>query len=257
MHNTSWSAKPTQLIFDQWFNHEPGKRIWQEECSVLSKFLHTVSADYLLQLGGSQCVDLLVSCRGIKNFVYLSPEDNISFLGSSIQSNFSPLAVQPNCIDIVILWHILEWVEAPEEALHEAIQTLRPEGYLMILGLNADIPSALFKRLLPQHRLPYLRTYRLAQLKRQLIVHGLQVIQSQTFCSDLPRHTSKQNNLFWRCMRSVLSSLTNQVYLIVAQKKQMTLTPLRYKNAFESLLPSAQADPLTNSRSLKRAYDDE
>src|SRR5207253_2283625 len=53
-----------------------------------------------------------------------------------IESEYYDLPIIPSSIDIVILPHLLEFIDNPHRLLSEACRIIKPEGFIMILGFN-------------------------------------------------------------------------------------------------------------------------
>ena len=54
----------------------------------------------------------------------------------SVIAEFAPLPFLPDSVDMIILPHILEFMETPEELLHDIWTSLMPNGYLLVINFN-------------------------------------------------------------------------------------------------------------------------
>ncbi|WP_244670049.1 class I SAM-dependent methyltransferase [Coxiella endosymbiont of Amblyomma nuttalli] len=54
----------------------------------------------------------------------------------SIQTSWRELPLLPNSIDVIVLVHLLEFIDYPVKLLREVFHALKPNGQLVILGFN-------------------------------------------------------------------------------------------------------------------------
>ena len=120
---------------DVWYKQEPGKSLALAEQQAMAETLHRLFGYYLLQIGGSNVVDL-VSASPVLNKVRLDHEVSAVFRGLAVQGQPPVLPFLPKSFDIILLPHTLEFTEKPVELLHEAHELLIPGGHLIILGFN-------------------------------------------------------------------------------------------------------------------------
>ncbi len=233
----------------QWYHHTPGKQIGKEECSTLYRMLLACPVQHLLQIGGPQQADLFDTFSDIEHVVYCGPQDSTNFLGPVIQSDPCLLPVKPGSIHMVILWHILELMPEMNDILNEVVQALQPEGYLMILSFNANSLWGLRKRLANRSVLPWChRFYTISQLKHQLTLHHLNIVKAQTLFFKCPwRLSSRQHVLGRGSIHGLWGLLGGAVCLVLAQKRQPAMIPLRHQQSVESsFLPRHGIEPVTH-----------
>ena len=121
----------------EWFAAEPGATLANAENEVIGAHLANLFGYNLLQVGGIAGVDLLASSRVLhRTVVDIGDGIQAPACDSVLRCSASALAVESDCVDVVVLPHVLEFVTRPHEALREAARVLIPDGHLVITTLN-------------------------------------------------------------------------------------------------------------------------
>lgn len=239
------STKQASSLLHTWYHDDLGRRVWQAECSMLNHMFSRLSARLVLQIGGLQRTDWLHTYpSGFQKLIYLGPTIETSLV-PSIQTDFETLPVQPNQIDAILVWHVLELVSDPASVLREAIQALRPEvGYMVLFLCNTRSFWPVCQRVSRQSLLPWCRQfYALRQLKAELAAQHAIIEYHHTFFFDLPcKVPTSLRKLHTACVESLHPlGWGGAISCVVARKRLSTLTPLRHKNRWVvDLLPAKQ-----------------
>jgi SAM-dependent methyltransferase len=141
------------------------------------------------------------------------------------------LPIQSDSVDVVVLPHTLEFADSPHAVLREVERILIPEGHVIILAFN---PWSLwsFWRLASGWRgeAPWCGTFiSMTRLRDWLTLLGLEAGESQGYFFQPPiRRDGVLERLRWLdrlCMKAI--PVFGASNIIVAQKRVVTLTPIR------------------------------
>lgn len=134
-----------------------------------------------------------------------------------------------HALGVMLLVHALEWVEDPHAVLREAHFALRPEGRLLILGIQPLGLPGLTARLRRRRYAWCRRQIGPGRLREWLQLLGFQVTRSQGFCYRpwLERVAIFDRLAGMEGLGAAGWPLPAGLYLIEARKRVRTLTPLR------------------------------
>ncbi|MCL1125137.1 class I SAM-dependent methyltransferase [Shewanella surugensis] len=184
---------------------------------------------YLLNLGGlSATMDK--TGLSIQNEYSLYDADT-----ADIMAELTHLPIQNSAIDAVVMNFLLEFNADPYRLLRELDRVLIAGGYLIIVGFNPISPLFLGK-LLSQYQdsLPWSgRFFTPSRVKDWLGLLGYQVVSDdRVIHHHLLSRISKNNSLWQQGLKSWLPS-SGSVYVIVARKLEVPLTPLQIKKTIK------------------------
>ena len=132
-------------------------------------------------------------------------------------------------IDLVLVHHLLDYVESPQELLREAARITLPMGHLVIIGFN---PSSLWgawwgmtrfiktpprggRFISPRHLMDWLNLLNFNISRIQYAIYGLPMNRDSEQVGDYTQGFSRHLNL-----------PIGSIYVIVAQKQVSGLTPI-------------------------------
>jgi len=116
-----------------WFNTELGYCFTNEACSHITSLIPQGYHGVALQIGMAE-QDLLadIDCG---ERIYVTPR-NREFTRLQVCSRWDALPFERRSIDLVVLFHALDFGKDPGGVLREVSEILAPEGHLVIIGLN-------------------------------------------------------------------------------------------------------------------------
>jgi len=117
-----------------WYSSALGQELYKEEVNAIKQLLDTCFGYNILQLGQISSENILESTR-IKNKTLLNCHIN-NVNQDAIVCLLQRLAIKSNRVDVVLLYHCLEFDEYPHEILREVERILVPEGKLFIVSFN-------------------------------------------------------------------------------------------------------------------------
>jgi SAM-dependent methyltransferase len=152
---------------------------------------------------------------------------------SDVVAEVDDLPLQEHSVDVCLLSHVLEFSLDPHHVVREANRVLIPNGYLVISGFNPFSLAGL-NQFLPYRRKisPWNeRLFSPMRVKDWLHLMGFEILSDQRFLhSSLSGDMS--NGVITRCWRKIAADYFpsfGSVYVIVAKKRVLPLTPIKPK----------------------------
>jgi SAM-dependent methyltransferase len=210
-------------------HHILGRELAESEATQLQNVLVNMPGQYLLQLGNIDSLNAVKTPR-IVHRIMLSPDAEKCKGNSSIHSQYQELPLGNESINIVLLSHVLEFAMTPSSILTEAWRVLAPDGHLIILSFNPWSPWG--------------------------VRHFTQLHGAEKWCRQIKHMAGKiiQTKYFFFYPQSCWLDKTIQllfpalggVYILVAKKTTLPLTPIRSRWSWQDLLVSQKTlEPTT------------
>ena len=133
------SIKPlqeTQTHIENWFRSPLGEQLLAAEQQHLNQIMPKIYGYHLMRLS------VLSQLSAHQTLSQQSPVTHHFSLGVTASdtvgavASFEQLPIDTECIDGVILHHVLEYSSDPHQLLREAARTVIANGYLVIIGFN-------------------------------------------------------------------------------------------------------------------------
>jgi SAM-dependent methyltransferase len=210
-----------QPDLSDWWNSPLGTLLREQEQRVVAEALEDVFGLQLLQIGAwGKAGEFFKAARTQRQTVIASDIPSVNGSGSRVLSRPTALAVASDSVDAVILPHTLEFEDDPYAVLREVSRVLSGEGKLVVLGFSPLGPWALRHRLSHDSFPPGLeRLISPRRLKEWLKVLSFEVTTLNRYLFQLPSPSRKEHR--WLVPAAA--------YLLKAQKRVYTLTPIRPK----------------------------
>lgn len=208
-----------------------GRTLLQQEREHLEPVLNTLFGYHAVQVGCLPGEDLLNQCR-IPHRVVMDPDPGKP-AHAVLCAYPDALPIQSDSVDVVVLPHTLEFERAPHEILREVDRVLIPEGHVLILGFNPWSLWGLMALLRGRHKHPdppwcgkFLSQTR---LKDWLALLGFKVVLTREFFFRPPvqNEAMLRRLMFMERMGAKYWPRMGGGYLLLAQKRVFTLTPIR------------------------------
>lgn len=183
---------------------------------------------HLIKVGALSSEIEIPDCT-IKHQVNISSKNDLA----NIVGDINDLPLQEHSVDVCLLSHTLEFSLDPHHVVREANRVLIPNGYLVLTGFN---PLSLvgLNRLLPYRRsqTPWNEHFfSPMRVKDWLHLMGYEILADQRFL-----HSSLTGNLSaeslqqkWHTLAKSYFPSLGSVYVIVAKKRVLPLTPIKPK----------------------------
>jgi SAM-dependent methyltransferase len=234
-----------------WYASPLGRTLLACEQAELDRVLPNLFGFYLVQVGAVMDEYLLGSSK-VRLQVVLDRDWPVArttplpgpVLG--VYAHGGMLPVQSDSIDVVVLPHTLEFEPEPHETLREVERILVAEGHVVILGFNPWSIWGLWRlvRWKRKEHPPWSGTFRgILRIKDWLALLGFDVVLSRSAFFRPPlHHAGMMRRLLWlERLGTRFWPYLGGVYIIVARKRVVTLTPIRPRwRPRRSLLPDAK-----------------
>lgn len=136
------------------------------------------------------------------------------------------LPFKTQCIDVLLLTHLLESCDNPKAVLREVYRVLLPYGHVVITGVNPWSWIGLKHRLMGAKKQKAAQALlSLHQVIDWLDLLNFQILETRTFDGTVPTSWYARK---WHQFKQLLPSFATG-YLILAVKKTVGLTPIRPK----------------------------
>ncbi|MDD5328701.1 MAG: methyltransferase domain-containing protein [Sulfuricella sp.] len=206
------------MSMDEWLETPLGRYLIEREQDYFDQAVADIFGFNALQLGLVQ-YDLLRTNRMPVRFA-VAPE-----LRGQVRTRAEPesLPFASQCVDLLLLPHVLEFSGNPHQILREAERVLMPEGQVIVSGFN---PLSLWglPRYFPSRRPDYPwhgNFISLLRIKDWLALLGFEVIAGRMCCYVPPVHSEQWLRRF-RFMEAAGDrwwALAGGVYFLQARKK--------------------------------------
>ncbi|MGX9459690.1 methyltransferase domain-containing protein [Shewanella sp. A14] len=231
-----------------WHDLPFGELMQAEIEAKLAPWWPRIFGYHLLKVGALSGQLNSLHCNIARHF---SIYDDIS---ASIQADPHHLPIQQSSIDAVLSCFLLEFESDPYQILREFDRVLISSGYIFIVGFN-PISPAFIGKILPKYQttLPWNGQFFMpSRVKDWLGLLGYQVLADERFMYHSllgQRVDNSPHQAFWQKSMANWLPSTGSVYLIVARKLTVPLTPIKDKSKVKapnwSTAPTASRSGLT------------
>lgn len=232
-----------------WLGSPLGQHLLAQESALVARALDQVFGLQLLQIGAWGNPGTLLANARTQRYalVGVAPTPGISVLADPAE-----LCVVSDSVDAVVLPHTLELSEHPHDVLREIDRILVGEGHLLILGFNPVGPLGL-RRTLSRRRFPpgVKRFIGERRMRDWLSLLGFDVLSVSGYFHTLPinRAALSQRPLTLGSRQGAFWSKLAGAYVLLAQKKVYTLTPIRPKWRKKRRVVGGLVEPTTRNPS--------
>ncbi|MDO9167603.1 MAG: methyltransferase domain-containing protein [Methylobacter sp.] len=204
-----------------WYQTPRGKLLQQLEADYIQRSITVSCQQTILQVGGLDWESDFIDCSLYKNFTILDAKNLGCDKARKICAKSYSLPLQSNCIDMIIVPHLLEFDAFRFQSMREIERVLKPEGILIVLNFN---PWSLWVRY------QYLWDKKMANswgghfISRARILDWLKLLNFEVIVSsefNLDTVKSTHGKFITRGY-----SLTSTAYAIKAIKRRYNLIPL-------------------------------
>ena len=169
-----------------------------------------------------------VSCRVSRS--PLSPQSDGK---TDIIGELDDLPILEHSVDVCLLSHALEFSLDPHHVIREANRVIIPNGYLVITGFN-PLSLAGLNRAIPYRRkqLPWNEHFfSPMRVKDWLHLMGFEILTDERFLHSSLAGTMSEHAIAksWRKFASNYLTSLGSVYIIIAKKRVLPLTPIKPK----------------------------
>jgi SAM-dependent methyltransferase len=232
-----------------WWETPIARALLAAESELLSEALEDVFGWELLQVGawgGGR--ELLAGSRSRRQSLVAGA----AFAGvADILARPSQLPVMSDCIDAVLLPHILEFAPDPYAVLREVDRVLVGEGQLLVLGFRPWSLWGMRARWSRSGFPPGMRRVLSERLLREwLVLLGFEVVAAQRYLylSPWSRGLARGEGTGRMLRRGLTYPLPAGAFLLKARKRVYTLTPVRQRFREKPAVIGGLVKPTTRSQ---------
>jgi SAM-dependent methyltransferase len=209
----------------QWFDSTLGKQVLQIEQAILDQLLSGLFGYHLLQLSTQAAPLHGESAIQNKLSLGLDVNDDVPMIARATELPFAN-----DSIDVVLLHHLLDFLDSPLDTLREIARVSLPMGHVVIVGFNPLSSWGLWK--LPaslRKRVPWNANFiRPGRLMDWLNVLNFKIDRAHYCIYKPPMASLRERRPDYSHGLSRKPNLPlGAVYVIVAQKQIGTFTPMR------------------------------
>jgi SAM-dependent methyltransferase len=212
-----------------WFSTPLGRSIVSAEQRVLADFLPRCFGYHLLQIGGPAEKDLTYASP-ILHKVRCSEDITQRFVGDTVQAGFETIPFQAESVDVLLVSHVLEYVDQPKAFLSDLSHLLVPGGYLIVCAFNPyslwGIAKNFTQALAP---LPWQGKFvSSGKVKRWLQQCDLTFAahKSMIFRPPLIQQSSFNRWLFFEAVGQLCWPFCGGVYMLAMKKQMVPMQPI-------------------------------
>lgn len=244
--NRSPSAVEIRRALRAWFATPLGRSLEAHEANRLRDVLPNLYGAVALQLGSIGPLDLLDSAAAPKHIML---DQSAVSAAVSVYGTPEQLPFDSKSVDVVLLPHTLDFCDDAHSVLREVMRVLTPEGHAVILGFNPISLWGLRRMFARRPRaMPWCGSFfSLSRIKDWLalldfqVTHGMMLYYRPPMQHEGAMHRmhffDKAGDRWWPLMAGV--------YMVVAKKRVVGVTPLPVEWKKRSLVGSVVARPVS------------
>jgi len=229
--NTVSDAVSVKNKLYNWFNRPLGVYLLDCEQAILDRILPELFGYHYMQVG-LLCRDRFLNSTRISHRIVVQLDEEGELQpGSNMQCAHDSLPIAADCMDVVVLPHVLEYSPNPHKLLREIERILIGEGHLIIIGFNPWSLCGIWRLLLAWRKEPpwsgHFFSY--TRIKDWFSLLDFEVVRIERFFYRPPLANmnlvrklgilEKLGNYCW--------SVFGGVYIIVVKKRVVPLTSIK------------------------------
>jgi len=189
----------------------------------------------------------------IKHQVILSDKQKPQLSKNNmVFGDIDDLPMLEHSVDVCVLSHVLEFSLDPHHVIREANRVLIPNGYLVLTGYN-PLSLAGINRFIPYRRLqrPWNeRFFSAMRVKDWLHLMGYEILMDERCLHSSLANQMSQGVIArnWRKFAEQYLPSLGSIYVIVAKKRVLPLTPIKPKWKLRTKLAPVNVSSMNSSR---------
>lgn len=227
------SIEDIQRDLSSWYRSPLGQQLAQLEKAQLDSVLPTLFGYHLVQIG-QYCDAALLQASKVSHcsVMHTSRQAAVSSVADSrLSGQPHALPFANDSVDVIVLNHVLEFSQYPHHVLREVERVLIPDGHVVIMMFNPWSLWSIQRLLLRWRKLPPWcgQFISATRSKDWLTLLGFEISQSQGyFFRPALQQVAVMERLGWfESLGQRFWPIFGGGYMLVAQKKLVTLTPIR------------------------------
>lgn len=225
LKQTLVTPAPSRQQFLEWYHAQgPGQLLQSIETTYLLTSAKLTYNQKILQVGwlGTETCYIDSDFRSNFAIVDIDGSAGTSAKASLLRGDAAQLPIPTESIDILVLPHVLEFEDNPHQVLSEAVRVLKPEGQMIVLGINPWSPKALAKQMTFRHDFSLKNRIGCYRLMDWLKLLKMEAEFSAGFGLSSSQTVFRPDSLLTRSLAHLATS-----YAVKAIKRTYTLIPIR------------------------------
>jgi SAM-dependent methyltransferase len=214
-----------------WFERPLGQYLLEREQAILDRILPDLFGYHFMQLGSLAGDRFTNSTRISHRIMAQLEEEGIPRPGVSMQCTQDNLPLAADCLDVVILPHVLEYSPNPHKLLREMERILIGDGHLIIIGFNPWSPCGLWRLLLAWRDEPPWNGhfFSFTRIKDWFSLLDFEVVRVERFfhCPPFANMKLVQRLNFLEKLGNYCWRVFGGIYIIVVKKRVVPLTSIK------------------------------
>lgn len=174
-----------------------------------------------------------IKTDNIKDNIHSANANVSSSKTSQVIANIDDLPFIQHSVDVCLLSHALEFTSDPHHVIREANRVLIPNGYMVVTGYN-PMSLAGLNKILPYRnkQSPWnMKFFLPSRIKDWLVLMGYEVLADERMLFNVLNREPKQKQVTqkWEQLAKQYLTCFGSVYVIVAKKRRLPLTPIKPK----------------------------
>jgi SAM-dependent methyltransferase len=214
---------------DFWFQKPPGSLLLDLEHQHLDNLLSRLPGEALLQMGGPSDLSLVRTSTIPFKLFYAFTELTPTAETPTVFGDLQQLPLRAESFDVVVVAHALAFCPQPQVLFEQLYAALQPGGVLIVLGFNPYSLWQLRRWRADRSVFPWAGQFHApGSVKRALRAAEFNLIAYRSFCYRYPSIQSQswQKDQFWEVLGQMLLPSCGGVYMMLAQKQAVGMTPL-------------------------------
>lgn len=236
----------------EWLQTPLGQSLLAAEQDLLRPVLEGVFGEAFVQVGRWGAPDLFTTLARTQRTLVAGQN---ATAGVDVALEPEQLPFLTDSVDVMLLPHTLDYCLRPHATLREASRVLRSDGQLLIMGFK---PGGLWgaRRLAPGKPYPpdTVRMIPQRRLTDWLELLDLRILERHRFFFKLPRQSGPQVlSEAWQRRGERFWPELAACYMLRAQKRLRTLTPMRQRWTRPAKVVAGLVEPTTRVAGSRRA----
>ena len=230
----NWPGSRSRLA--DWYETPLGVELDRCVHECLRELLADVRGQHGLQVGAAARGDEALVLANIGHHLLLRGEP-----GDALQAEPEHLPLASGSLNLLVLFHVVEYRDSPQALFMEAERVLAPEGRLLVVAFN---PSSLFglRRVLPHDGAPWHGAFPgLLRLHWWCRRAELKVEELRGCWRRPPAHGHRLRALlYWLERGPRLFDYWGAIHVLRARKRRVPVTPVRLESRWRRWLHGLQ-----------------
>ena len=239
-----------------WTETALGQSLIRDEAQQLAVLLNKLYGPMGIQLGALGFRTFMQHSSTVHHVFAIDEPSQANEINPEtvVACNAEAMPFDAKSVSVLLLPHVLEFSPDPHQVLRESARALVPEGHLVLMGFN---PFSLWglRRFLGRltdspESVPWGgRFFTLARVKDWISVLGFEVVSGSSayYLPPIKSEAIRSKLQFWQKAGARWWPICAAVYILVARKREIGMTPIVPRWKKKKRLAPGLAEPVTRN----------